>query len=191
MATTDTPLSVRPKSVPKAMSANKPNQPAENPRLANTAEAATIRDMIRHEDSLIDARINWLVSSQSILFAALAFVWNNQSAVCLLYLLVFVGLGVSSSTFLGLMDSAKAIRKVRGWWDDHVSEDYYGPDVVGLRGRDTSFRLFKPWKVIPLVFILAWCCVPIANYLRGTPNQPVQSPPTGVTSAAEQPSHQP
>jgi hypothetical protein len=131
---------------------------------AGQDHAAIVRDMIRHEDVLVGARINWLVSSQSILFAALAFVWRNSNAVQLLYILVFIGLGVSFSTFLALRDSANAIKKIRFWWDVNASKEYYGPDVVGLRGRDSGFRLFKPWTMIPIVFFIAWVCVPIAYH---------------------------
>ena len=165
------------------MDANHPVQTAMNPRHADSVEAAIIREMVRHEDELVNERINWLVSSQTILFGALAFVWNSPGVDWLLYILVFVGLGVSASTFFGLRDSAQAIRKVRGWWDDHKSHDYYGPDVVGLRGRNARFRLFKPWNVIPTVFIIAWCCVPIASHFKGKPAQAQKATSAAVTPA--------
>jgi len=44
-------------------------------------DASTIRQMIAHEDDLINHRLTWLAQLQGFLFAALGFAWEKASVL--------------------------------------------------------------------------------------------------------------
>ncbi len=123
---------------------------------ADQAEAALVRDLIKHENELINHRITWLASFQGFLFAALALASNSARGDLVVYALAIVGTFVAISSFLGIRDATLAIRKTRTWWDENRIDTYYGPDVVGLRGQDTSFGPLKPWHFVPWLFAFMW-----------------------------------
>jgi hypothetical protein len=128
-------------------------------RSASFDEAVIVREMIRHENELINHRITWLMAFNGLLFTALGIASPSHDNRWIVWILCGLGVIISISSFLGIYDGAIAIRNVRKWWDDHVSKDYTGPDVMALRGENTSFRLLKPWRLMPWVFVLSWILV--------------------------------
>ena len=129
--------------------------------MAWTLDAApTIRQMIAHEDDLINHRLTWLAQLQGFLFAALGFAWEKDRV--LVPGLVVVGIVTALSVHAACLFSGKAVNHLRTAWDKKKPEAYEGPDVIGYRAENERKFLGKhlgmllPWKVLPLFFALAW-----------------------------------
>jgi hypothetical protein len=119
-------------------------------------EAKIIRDMVRHEDDLLNQRITWFSTIQGLLFAALALVWDKASSSSLVLTLSLIGVILSASTFYALQRGLEAIRIQIEWWDKNKATNYAGPDVIGRRPGLKSKNWLWPYFLFPVVFITAW-----------------------------------
>ncbi len=125
-----------------------------NERKADSTHAAIIRDMIRHEDRQIDARITWFCAVQGLLMAALAFAWGKSGV--LIVILAPLGVLISVSTYFSVRAALLAIVAQRNWWDEHCDPEYAGPDVIGRRPDARSIPWLRPYVILPWGFALAW-----------------------------------
>jgi len=126
---------------------------------AGTNEAEIIREMIRHENELINHRITWFGTLQGILFAVLAFAWGKTDISILIYLLAVLGIVLSISTYYAIQSSLKAIRTLRMWWDENKNLDYIGPDIIGRRPDSKSIPFLRPYVVFPSAFLIVWVVI--------------------------------
>jgi hypothetical protein len=126
-------------------------------------DASTIRQMIAHEDDLINHRLTWLAQLQGFLFAALGFAWEKDRV--LVPGLVVVGIVTALSVHAACLFSGKAVNGLREEWEKNkptAPDAYNGPDVIGYCAEKEKKSLvrflgrFLPWKVLPLFFALAW-----------------------------------
>jgi hypothetical protein len=145
--------------------------------------AEIIRNMIRHENELVNHRITWLSQLQGLLFAALGFSWDNQDAHLLVYCLCLLGSLIALSSLVTLASGDEAINNTLYWWDIHKPIDYFGPDVIGLTSngignrnplylrffsiRFKANKMIYPWYVLPRLFIGAWIAISFFNFIRG------------------------
>jgi hypothetical protein len=110
---------------------------------------------IEHE--LINRRLTWLLSSQSILFAALAFVLGKdvpEARQKLFFNVVsFMGMGISLLIFVGVCMAVTA--KVVIWLD---YKDKQPNQPLGVRTWITVFAL-APDVFMPIAFVVAWWCI--------------------------------
>ena len=123
----------------------------EQPRRATLKHAKIIREMISHEDDVIDQRFTWLCQIQGFLFAALANL--------LVLLLCVVGSLVAISSFFALRSAWQGVEKLLNWWGE--PSDYFSPDVFARRvNNKKGFESYlRPWKILPLTFGLAWVVI--------------------------------
>lgn len=89
------------------------------------ADWKRIRLVIEHENTLVHHRLSWLLTSQTVLFAALAFVvsnWKPQSNVWrgpniwLLILIATLGITMSLLVGRGLKHAQEHIARIDYWW---------------------------------------------------------------------------
>ena len=132
-------------------------------RSANYTEAQIIRQMIYHENELLNNRITWFVMLQGLLFTALAFSLAVEDAAFFVYLLSGLGIVLSISTLYTIRSGLKALKSLRGWWDDNKSMDYDGPDVVGRRPDSKSIPWLRSYVFFPICFIVAWAFIAITR----------------------------
>ncbi len=132
-----------------------------NKRHAHYTEAQIIRQMVYHENELVNHKITWFSMLQGLLFTALAFSLNVEDAAIFVYLLSVLGIVVSISTFNTIQSGLTAIKTLRGWWDENKSMDYNGPDVIGRRPDSKSIPFLRPYVVFPICFIVAWAFIAI------------------------------
>ena len=132
-------------------------------------DASTIRQMIAHEDDLINHRLTWLAQLQGFLFAALGFAWEKASV--LVPGLVVVGIVTALSVHAACLFSGKAVDGLRKEWDANRPTPYDGPDVIGYRADNEGWFLgrFLPWIVLPWLFALVWICIVIMWGLSQSP----------------------
>lgn len=144
--------------------------------------AAIVREMIKHENELINHRITWLVELQGLLFAALGFSWDKRDAHLLIYCFCLLGSLIAVSSFIALASGDEAISQILWWWDVHKPSEYSGPDVIGVTAgplgnrkplvvklfsmKFKMERLLYPWFFLPGLFIAAWLAVAICNCIR-------------------------
>jgi hypothetical protein len=91
--------------------------------------ANIIREMIQHENELVDQRINWMSTIQGLLFAALAFGW--EKAPGLIPLLCGLGGIIAFITIINVWLATAATQFLMNW---HITKtpDYPGPPIIGL-----------------------------------------------------------
>jgi hypothetical protein len=133
------------------------------------AWASVYRSMMMHENELQNHRMSWLLAIQGLFMGALAFAWDKPDARMLIF--VFCGLGwlISLTFWEGLRISKQAQRNLRMQWDQKKAllSSYCGPDIVGYRSPAGSLlKYVRPWRSLPIVFIVAWGLIAILNGLR-------------------------
>ena len=123
-------------------------------------DAAAIRSMIEHENVLLNDRINWLVTIQGLLFAALSFNWNKSNTELLITVLSLLGITASLSAWTSFDLSNKAKKELVETWDEGKPGGYEGPDVIGKRSFEKNWvRHLRPWYLLPKLLILSWLSV--------------------------------
>jgi hypothetical protein len=122
-------------------------------------DAETIRQMIQHEDDIVNQRFVWLCQIQGFLFAALALAWKEPTANQLAQLLCILGFAVSVTSWFALRSAWLAVANLLGWWDEHKLPNYAGPDVFARRVEPGWGTYLSPWNILPMLFGLAWIIV--------------------------------
>ncbi|ACF13447.1 hypothetical protein Ctha_0982 [Chloroherpeton thalassium ATCC 35110] len=133
---------------------------------ASKSKDEIIREMIRHEDNLISARMGWMNALQGFLFTAFGMTVveviknpDSKEKYCVLTSLYsVVGIIVAILTLYGISLATRAIENLLDCWNK-ISENRLGehncifePDVIGLR----SDANLLPWKLLPWLFIFVW-----------------------------------
>jgi hypothetical protein len=128
--------------------------------------AAVTRELLRHESDLLNHRMAWLVQSQGLLFAALAFSWDKEPRLPIL----LATLGIMSAISLGMATSlmSDANKQIHDWWKSETPEEeqqHYR--VIGLWEPKTGFRrMMRPWRALPVIFAVAWVGVIILRITK-------------------------
>jgi len=140
---------------------------SEDPMLHENAKI--IRAMLDNENNLLNYRINWLVTIQGLLFAALGFSWDKKDARGLVTILCLMGIVMSISAMTSFFLATQAMGDLLKWWENN-KKDYRGLEIQGLRAENYKllwfFRFLYPWHAIPFIFIVAWICVLAFNLVR-------------------------
>ena len=123
-----------------------------------------IREMIAHEDDLLNNRMNWLLAVQGLLFTALKSAQDNPPFV---YILITFGFLIAVSSMVAFIASDRAISNLLGYWDEHLGaakqnwRDY--PPVFAAAVHDRFFMrldsLLSPRKILPWAFALGWVVI--------------------------------
>ena len=121
----------------------------------------TVREMIRHEDNLINNRVGWMCATSGLFATAVGFLWGKGSTTFLICGIALVGFASCFATLFTLLAATKAMARLRRYWRENVPADYKGPGVMGLDslGPGPFHRIadyFNPWDAIALTFSLAW-----------------------------------
>jgi len=143
---------------------------APGPLTERQADEVTkvIRDLIRHESSLLHQRITWLLQIQGLLFTALGFAWRPSAgsgwdfgSLALVSLLAFLGITTAISIALAVVLYHPAVKRLQKWWADRLSpEQQHMRIVIGLDVPSWPVtRALRPWRALPVMFVLAWLAV--------------------------------
>lgn len=148
-----------------------------------------IRDMIYHENHLINHRLTWLCQIQGFLFTAFGAMWLIKGTVPqeylilpFRYLICIIGLCVALSTLCALYGARKAVKKLIGIDEEKKEEENEEkrngkPDfpydsslpVIGLEGLDDCWYGFMlPWFFLPIIFSIAWLSIIILLFLNSS-----------------------
>jgi len=117
-----------------------------------------VRDMIKHENELVNQRLTWLFTLQGLLFAASSFLWKEN----ILPVIVFGFVGIISCISIGytlkrglnaikdLLDRAKDYKKP-------LPENWIFPPLIGTRSK--SIKWILPGILLPWVLGIAWIAI--------------------------------
>ena len=120
-----------------------------------------VLDRVHHEDTLIDRRLNWLLTSQSILLATYEIVanWGKNATGSILQLIAPLALGICVISYVSLLAALFAIyafcgqlnneRKEFGHYASFSKQNILGPTITHLIGQMSAFFL-------PIAFIGIW-----------------------------------
>ncbi|HOY12485.1 MAG TPA: hypothetical protein PLY70_05065 [Saprospiraceae bacterium] len=109
------------------------------------------------EHDLINRRLSWLLTSQSILFAAMALAFED-SELCekhktFIELIPVMGGVISLSIFSGVLAGAFAKYKI---WKKSESDEW------GVRTWITRWALLGTDLLLPIIFAIIWLCIGMA-----------------------------
>jgi hypothetical protein len=118
-----------------------------------------LREEMRHEDNLINARLSWLVNSQSFLFGAFAITLNGSAQskfpmyaklnVVLVTWLPVAGILAGAVSYLAIWAAILHIKRVRG-----LAQGKYPPHLLPLNGEIYTGRMGLSGAVfIPIIFL--------------------------------------
>jgi hypothetical protein len=71
-----------------------------------------VREQIHHENELVNQRITWLIQSEGLLFAALAFAWEKSAKLSVL--LAILGIATALSIGTAIFMYSPAVRGLVG-----------------------------------------------------------------------------
>ena len=116
-------------------------------------DSSEIRQMIFHENDLINHRLTWLLVLNGLLFAAISF--NNTFANQLVKPLAIIGIVSSLLAFYVILCAHLTIKSLYKGWEKNKPVDYQGPDVIGRSGNRFEVLLY-PWFILPFLLIGVW-----------------------------------
>ena len=109
------------------------------------------------EHDLINRRLSWLLTSQSILFAAMALAFSDKEPTAqgeaFVKFIPIMGAVISMSIFSGVLAGATAKYKI---WKKSESEQW------GVRTSITVWALLGTDLLLPIIFTIAWLCIGFA-----------------------------
>ena len=115
---------------------------------------------IDKEDGLIDQRVNWLLASQSILFAAVG-ISDGGSVKGIIKVIPFVGIGCSIGIGFSILAAVRSIKRYREILQKKCPSDQdllWCYPQLHRDPQNLSLGLISP-MAIPVIFYLAWIVV--------------------------------
>ncbi len=115
---------------------------------------------IDKEDGLIDQRVNWLLASQSILFAAVG-ISDGGSANDIIKVIPFVGIGCSIGIGFSILAAVRSIKRYREILQKKCPSDQdllWCYPQLHRNPQNLLLGLISPIAV-PTIFVLAWIVV--------------------------------
>jgi energy-converting hydrogenase Eha subunit C len=124
-----------------------------------------LRQEMRHEDDLINARLSWLINSQSFLFGAFAITLNGSPSskitmyaklnVVLVNWLPVAGILSVAVSYLTILAAILHMRRVR-----RLARGKHPPNLLPLQGEIFIGRMGLSGAVVtPLIFLSVWFAI--------------------------------
>lgn len=124
----------------------------------------TIRDMIRHEDMLLNQRLTWMWTLQGLLVGGASVFWSKNAYGVLI--IVAVGLLSSVSIWYSLNRGLRAIRGLLAAASERKRELSIACAMAPTMGaRQKAIEWLLPAHVIPWTFIGAWLLLAVVRLL--------------------------
>jgi hypothetical protein len=131
-----------------------------------------LREEMRHEDNLINARLSWLVNSQSFLFGAFAITLNGSAQskfpmyaklnVILVTWLPVAGILAAVASYLTILAAILHIKRVR-----RLGQGRCPAHLLPLDGEISTGRMGLSGAVfIPIIFLAVWVAVILKIYFE-------------------------
>jgi len=117
----------------------------------------SIRQMLDHENTLVNNRYTWMLATQSLLFAALGVFWGKELFVEIV--ICIVGLVSTISVGYSLFLANRAIVNLFEHWNEYSKGKGTSqlPPMYGLMKKWPQFGF--PWLIVPPIVALAWLAI--------------------------------
>lgn len=140
-------------------------------RSPSIEEYVFLREEIRHQDNLINARLSWLVSSQSFLLSGFAVTLNGSAQsllpiyaklnVILVNSLPVAGLVTDVASYLTIWAAISRMKNIR-----HIAGSSHPPHLPPVQADVLTRRLGLSGPVlIPLVFLAVWMATIVERWM--------------------------
>jgi hypothetical protein len=126
---------------------------------------SVVREMIWHEDVLLNQRLTWMWALQALLFAAAGVFWEKEWRGVII--IGVVGLLCCISIGYSLARGLKSVRELLVVASNHkkrLGEGVEIPPTIGPSTKATEWLL--PAYLLPWVFGLAWISIIALRVLR-------------------------
>ncbi|MEB3325512.1 MAG: hypothetical protein VKM17_09295, partial [Cyanobacteriota bacterium] len=153
-----------------------------------TTDWKRIRSAIEHENTLVNHRLTWLLTSQAFLFAGFGLVFTSMKnssfdiiySLLLLSLISLVGIAVSCKICLDIEGASRQLAELDHWWHTTYAPSvfkspqqqsgrelrraaslklkHHHPNIQGWGGVRKNFWAEKGLKV-EIIFITAWLMI--------------------------------
>jgi len=134
-------------------------------------EYTFLREEIRHQDNLVNARLSWLVSSQSFLLSGFAVTLNGSAQsllpiyaklnVILVNSLPVAGLVTDVASYLTIWAAISRMRSIR-----HLAGKSHPLHLPTVQAEVVERRLGLAGPVlIPLVFLTVWLAIIVERWI--------------------------
>ena len=122
------------------------------------------REMIRHEDHVINNRVGWMTAWNGLLFTALGFLWSKPNSHRILVLICLLACVLCVLSYLSLVSGTRAMARIRRWWNANKPKDYAGPGIIGLVSLGPEeihwiANYCAQWDIMALVLLVAWVII--------------------------------
>jgi len=146
--------------------------PAGLPNQSLTIEEYSfLREEIRHQDNLINARLSWLVSSQSFLLSGFAVTLNGSAQsllpiyaklnLILVNTLPVAGLVTDLASYLTIWAAISRMKNIR-----HIAGSAHPPHLPPVQADRLTRRLGLSGPIlIPLVFLAVWLAILVERWM--------------------------
>ncbi len=125
----------------------------------------SIREMIRHEDQLLNQRLTWMWILQGLLFNSAGFLWTSKDVPVII--IAFVGLSscitIGYSIKRGMLAIVELL-KIAKEYKESIEIDCRVPPTIGSRSKAIEWLL--PGNSLPWIMGLAWCALIIFRILQ-------------------------
>ena len=146
-------------------------QHAPQDKVLPLQEFAFLREEIRHQDNLINARLSWLVSSQSFLLSGFAVTLNGSAQsllpiyaklnVILVTSLPVAGLVTDLASYLTIWAAIHRMTTIR-----HLAGSAHPPHLPSVQADVRTRRLGLAGPVlIPVIFLAVWLAIIVERWL--------------------------
>ena len=117
-----------------------------------------VRDMIKHENELVNQRLTWMFTLQGLLFAASSFLWKEN----ILPVIVFGFVGIISCISIGytLRRGINAIKQLLAKaknYKNPLPKSWIFPPLIGSRSKAKEWLL--PAILLPWVLGITWIAI--------------------------------
>jgi len=109
------------------------------------------KSMLDTENNNLNARLGWLLTTETLLFTAIAFSWDKPVLVTIIICLL--GITTSFSYRIYLICNIKAFEKI-----EELARQEGANFILGISKSDIPpwYHYFMPWNILPMSFMLAW-----------------------------------
>lgn len=119
-----------------------------------------LRELIKNENEMINHRMNWFLTLQGFMFAAISFAWEKNTELCLVFSLV----GALSALSVGLL-LRSGVKEVKCLEEE--GRELSNP-VIGRKFEETPkvIHSFLPWQFLPILMVSAWSLILIIKIIQ-------------------------
>lgn len=130
------------------------------------ARANELRELLKHENELINSRLNWMVLYETLLLSAFATILKGEKCIpsiqpkLILETISFVGLSISFSIIYSLIIANNAINNLLKHYENIRAicqfKRGFEPVIMGYSIKHQSSKIFLPWFFVPVLFFVFW-----------------------------------